>query len=107
MTTSERREEIALTLHEQIVAEAVARRIDIEVHGTPGLAFEEHLADALLARWPILAGVTDEMVEAGARALFEHDCPTASREPSAAWVRARYEMDARVVLSAALGEDDA
>lgn len=27
--------------------------------------------DAILARWPVLAGVTDEMVEAGARALWD------------------------------------
>lgn len=60
------------------------------------------MADALLAAFPWLADEpSGGEVEAGARALFEHDCPTASREPAAAWVRARYEMDARVVLSAA------
>ena len=59
-------------------------------------------ADTLLAAFPWLADEPrDAEVEAGARALFESDCPTASWATVAAGVRARYETDARVVLSAA------
>ena len=62
------------------------------------------MADALLAAFPWLADKPSEAeVEAGARALFEYDCPTASWATIAAGVRARYETDARVVLSAARG----
>lgn len=71
MTTSERREEIARTLFLSDYDEFTPDKIDAS--STWLTLRESYLtnADDLLAAFPVLAGVTDEMVDAGARALFE------------------------------------
>lgn len=80
MTTSERREEIANVLKGLGLTD-MPEEYDDGIHGWrcshPDLygrcsCFEEAV-DALLARFPVLAGVTDEMVDAGARAIERYD----------------------------------
>lgn len=64
------------------------------------------MADALLSRWPVLAGVTGEMVEAGARADFEESENGADWETAHPAYRLAYLDHARAVLAAVLGPRD-
>lgn len=75
------------------------------------LADCELIADALLARWPVLAGPTDEMVERAARAEHWHDFETGNAfltwELMSVEARGFYLDEARRMLAAVLGSRDA
>lgn len=58
-----------MTSREQVREEIARVLFDAIDLNRAVLADCELIADAILARWPVLAGVTEEMVEAGARAL--------------------------------------
>lgn len=95
------------------IRDRIARVLYESLSGKYGdFAWPGEAADALLAEFPILAGVTDEMVEAGARALADWDGadwdrPEQEFDAHEVITKRAYRVGATTVLTSALGSRDA